>query len=144
MSCEREALKVFSDFTAKERSSVIRLQLATSYPERAFCVLAFDESKYATDVQRKFRTACGKEAPSRKAIYDCHNKFVTTGCLCPRKRSGRAGVSEENVQRVRETFSRQSAHRWLCGCQPHAPAALYPQENSWYSILLEAESTPVP
>jgi hypothetical protein len=24
---------------------------------------------------------------------------------------------------------------------PYAPAALYPQENSWYSFLLEAEST---
>jgi hypothetical protein len=24
----------------------------------------------------------------------------------------------------------------------HAPAALYPQEDSWYSFLLEAESTP--
>jgi hypothetical protein len=24
------------------------------------------------------------------------------------------------------TFSRQSAHRWRWGCQPYAPAALYP------------------
>jgi hypothetical protein len=29
-------------------------------------------------------------------------------------------------------------------CQPYAPAALYPQEDSWYSFLLEAESTPGP
>jgi hypothetical protein len=42
------------------------------------------------------------------------------------------------------TFSRQSAHRWRWGCQPHAPAALYPQEDSRYSFLLEAESTPRP
>jgi hypothetical protein len=26
------------------------------------------------------------------------------------------------------TFSRQSAHRWRWGCQPYAPAALYPQK----------------
>jgi hypothetical protein len=26
--------------------------------------------------------------------------------------------------------------------QTYAPAALYPQEDFWYSILLEAESTP--
>jgi hypothetical protein len=26
--------------------------------------------------------------------------------------------------------------------QPHAPAPLYLQEDSWYSFLLEAESTP--
>jgi hypothetical protein len=42
------------------------------------------------------------------------------------------------------TFSRQLAHRWRWGCQPHMPATLYPQEDSWYSFLLEAESTPGP
>jgi hypothetical protein len=26
----------------------------------------------------------------------------------------------------------------------NAPAAFYPQENSWYSFVLEAESTPGP
>jgi hypothetical protein len=40
------------------------------------------------------------------------------------------------------TVSRQSAHRWRQGCQPYAPAAFYPQEDSSYSCLLEAESTP--
>jgi hypothetical protein len=30
------------------------------------------------------------------------------------------------------------------GCQPYAPGAFYPQEDSWYSFLLEAESTPGP
>jgi hypothetical protein len=71
-------------------------------------VLAFDKSKCTTDVQWKFRTAYGKEAPSRKAIYDWHNKFITTGCLCSRNRNGCPGVSEENVQRVTETFGRSS------------------------------------
>jgi hypothetical protein len=37
---------------------------------------------------------------------------------------------------------RHSAHRWWQGCQPYGPAAFYPQEDSWYSFLLEAESTP--
>jgi hypothetical protein len=27
---------------------------------------------------------------------------------------------------------------------PYAPAALYSQQDSWYSFLLEAESTPAP
>jgi hypothetical protein len=35
---------------------------------------------------------------------------------------------------------RHPAHRWLQGCQPYAPAAFYPQENSWYSFLSAAES----
>jgi hypothetical protein len=49
------------------------------------------------------------------------------------------------------TLLRQTANRWLQGCQPYAPAALYPQvsllfffKDSWYSFLLEAESTPGP
>jgi hypothetical protein len=42
------------------------------------------------------------------------------------------------------TFFRHSAHRWRQGCQDYAPAAFYHQENSWYSFLLEAESTPRP
>jgi hypothetical protein len=42
------------------------------------------------------------------------------------------------------TFSRQSAHRWRWGSQPYAPSALYTQEDSWYSFLLETESTPSP
>jgi hypothetical protein len=31
------------------------------------------------------------------------------------------------------------AHRRQLGCQPYAPAAIYPPEDSWYSFLLEAE-----
>ena len=30
------------------------------------------------------------------------------------------------------------------GCQPYAPAAFTPRKCSWYSFLLEAESTPGP
>jgi hypothetical protein len=41
-------------------------------------------------------------------------------------------------------FSRTSAHRWRWGCYPYTPAALYSQEDSRYSFLLEAESTPGP
>jgi hypothetical protein len=37
---------------------------------------------------------------------------------------------------------RHSAYRWRQGCQPYAPATFYPQKDSWYSFLLEAESTP--
>jgi hypothetical protein len=49
------------------------------------------------------------------------------------------------------TLLRQAANRWRQGCQPYAPAALYPQvsllfffKDSWYSFLLEAESNPGP
>jgi hypothetical protein len=29
------------------------------------------------------------------------------------------------------TFTRQSAYIWRWGCHPYAPAALYPQDDSW-------------
>jgi len=32
----------------------------------------------------------------------------------------------------------------VVGCQPYAPAAFTPRKCSWYSFLLEAESTPGP
>jgi hypothetical protein len=76
--------------------------MATSGAEKAFCVLEFDKSKCATHVKRKY----GKNPPTRKAIYHWHKKFVATGCLCPEKKSGRPGVSEEDAERVRETFTR--------------------------------------
>jgi hypothetical protein len=31
------------------------------------------------------------------------------------------------------TFYRQSANKWLWGCQPYAPVVLYSQEDSWLS-----------
>jgi hypothetical protein len=39
---------------------------------------------------------------------------------------------------------RHSAHRWRQGCQPYVPASFYPQQNSWYSFLLEAKWSPGP
>jgi hypothetical protein len=36
------------------------------------------------------------------------------------------------------------AHRWRQGCQTYELAAFYPLEDSWYSFLLESESTPGP
>jgi len=32
----------------------------------------------------------------------------------------------------------------VVGCQPYAPAVFTPRKYSWYSFLLEAESTPGP
>ena len=40
-------------------------------------------------------------------------------------------------------FHDNGTGRWK-GCQPYAPAAFTPRKSSWYSFLLEAESTPGP
>jgi hypothetical protein len=74
---------------------------------------------------------------SRRYIFVWHylNKKMQKGKVIPV--TGRGGAQGC------ETFSRQSAHRWRW-CQTNTPAAIYPQEDSWYSFLLEAESTSGP
>jgi hypothetical protein len=50
----------------------------------------------------------------------------------------------EGSRRVRlSDFKTIGTLRWQ-GCQPYAPAAFTPRKYSWYSFLLEAESTPWP
>jgi len=48
----------------------------------------------------------------------------------------------EGSRRLRlPDFKTAGTWRWQ-GCQPYVPAALKPRKYSWYSFLLEAESTP--
>jgi hypothetical protein len=54
-------------------------------------------------------------------------------------------VEAPRVARDRSShICRHSANKCRQGRQPYAPAAFYPPEKSWYSFLLEAESTPGP
>jgi hypothetical protein len=61
-------------------------------------------------------------------------------------------VSEERIASIfRAEKSAREELAWAGGCslQPpggkvYAPAAFYPQENSWYLFLLKTESTPGP
>jgi hypothetical protein len=62
--------------------------------------------------------------PGRQFTYNWHKKFVATGCLCPEKKSGSPGVSEEDAERVRETFTRspkksvrRASHNFLTNFQ---------------------------
>jgi len=74
--------------------------------EKAFCVLELAKTNSITLVQRHLRRRYGKPPPTRQSIYDWSKKFQETGCLCKGKSSGRPPVSEETVERVRETFTR--------------------------------------
>ena len=50
----------------------------------------------------------------------------------------------EGSRRLRlPDFKTVGTWRWQ-GCQPYAPATFTPRKYSWYSFLLEAESTPGP
>ena len=75
--------------------------------ERARCVFWFEETKSATQVQRKFRTKYRKEPPSRPTIYSWHTNFVQTGCSVRHAKSpGRPCVSDATVEQLRESFVR--------------------------------------
>ena len=49
------------------------------------------------------------------------------------------GFQEVKVPRFRDNGT-----ELVVGCQPAAPAAFTPRKYSWYSFVLEAESTPGP
>jgi hypothetical protein len=50
----------------------------------------------------------------------------------------------EGPRRLRLSEFHDNRHMKVISCQPYALAAFTPQEISWYSFLLEAESTPGP
>jgi len=80
--------------------------MAAAVVDKAFGVLELAKTKSVTLVQRLFRRRYGKPQPTRQSIYDWSKKFQETGCLCKGKSSGRPPVSEETVERVRETSTR--------------------------------------
>src|SRR5215469_14398781 len=80
--------------------------MAATVVDKVFCALELAKKNSVTVVQRHFRRRYGKPPPTRQSIYDWSKKFQETGCLCKGKTSGTPSVSEETVERVRETFTR--------------------------------------
>ena len=87
--------------------------MAFTQPEKAFYVLEFAKTEELwTAVQCAFRRKFGKEPPERKSIVRWHGKFITDGCLCPAKRTGRPSTSEDVIEQVRTAFQ-QSPHKLI-------------------------------
>jgi hypothetical protein len=61
------------------------------------------EKKSLTQTQRNYRTQFNQQPPSGKQIRDWQRRFLETGIVHDCKRSGRPGVSEECVERIRES-----------------------------------------
>jgi hypothetical protein len=82
-----------------------------------------------------------KKNPSCIEIFIRNLKYINIFLILYTKCARKVYVLHcaANQKKFENQGSRQSAHRWQWGSQPHAPAALYPQEDSWYSFLLEAE-----
>jgi hypothetical protein len=72
-----------------------------------FVVFWYEETKSATQVQRKFRTQYHKETPSRPTIYSWHKNFVETGCSVRHAKShSRPCVSYATVEPLKVSFVR--------------------------------------
>ena len=72
--------------------------------QKAFCVLQFARHESVVSVQRAFRRQFNSDPPSPNSIRRWYHQFQTTGCLCKGKSAGRRRLSEENVERVRQSF----------------------------------------
>jgi hypothetical protein len=69
--------------------------------KRALCGMAFWDK-----TQRNYRTQFNKQPPSDYAIRDWQRRFLETGSIHDRKRSGRPDVSDECVETIRASFVR--------------------------------------
>ncbi|GBM35789.1 hypothetical protein AVEN_108979-1 [Araneus ventricosus] len=78
----------------------------TSPSEKANCVGWYFENKSIVKVQRNFHTKFNKPPPSRNSILSWHKKFLETGSVLDKPRSGRPSTSDSDVERIREAFTR--------------------------------------
>ena len=76
----------------------------TTPQEKAQCVSWFIETKSDVQTQRNYRSKYERDPPSRPSICLWHKKFMETGTVFDTRRSGRPRTSEENIERVRQTF----------------------------------------
>ncbi|GFW98499.1 DUF4817 domain-containing protein [Trichonephila clavipes] len=74
--------------------------------KKAQCFAWFIVTKSDTQTQRNYRTTYGESPPSRSSIREWYHKFMTTGSVEHKKGYGHPRISEESVERIRETFRR--------------------------------------
>ena len=56
--------------------------------EKTQCVFRFIETKLDAQTQQKYKTKYGRDPQSRPSIYQWHKKFVETGSVLDKVRSG--------------------------------------------------------
>ena len=69
--------------------------------EKAQCVSWLIETKLDLQTQRNFRTKYERDPPSRPSIRALYKKFMETGIVFDKGKSGRPRTPEENIDRVR-------------------------------------------
>jgi hypothetical protein len=72
--------------------------------QKAFCVLQFAKHESVASVLRAFRRQFQSDPQSANSIRRWYQQFQTAGCLYKGKSAGYPRVSEESVERVRQSF----------------------------------------
>ena len=76
--------------------------------QRSWCVLEFHKTNSVETVQSAFKPKFNVDPPTNKSILKWHRNFIERGCICDQRKghSDRSSVSEQVVDRVRESFLR--------------------------------------
>jgi hypothetical protein len=82
--------------------------------QKAFCVPRFVKHESVVSFQWAFRRQCSSDPPSPNSIRCWYQQFQTTGCFCKGKSAGPPRVSEESVERVRQSFLCSPKKRNIC------------------------------
>ena len=82
--------------------SINKLMMAT-LREKSQCVMWLHETKSPKTVQRRFLTNFGRPSPDVKTIKNWYSKFMDTGSVKDRPRTGRTRVTDASVEEVRQT-----------------------------------------
>jgi len=77
--------------------------------KKAQYVLCFAETDSLVRVKCKFRNEFRRKLPHAKNIHRSFEQFKEAGSVCKRKSSGRPAVTEENVERIRLFFIRNTS-----------------------------------
>uniref|UniRef100_T1J0S9 DUF4817 domain-containing protein n=1 Tax=Strigamia maritima TaxID=126957 RepID=T1J0S9_STRMM len=83
----------------------MRTKMATMH-EMVQCVLWFSETKSVTMVQRNYRQQYARQPPCKQTIQQWFQKFLETGSMKHRKRSGRPRTRNEPIEEVSLKFQR--------------------------------------
>ncbi|GBL87743.1 hypothetical protein AVEN_81352-1 [Araneus ventricosus] len=82
------------------------VKMATVQHKARLELLWFHEGKLIVRVQRHFRAEYRNcQSPLKNSIKCWYEQFKGTGNVCPRKFAGWLSVSDEVVERMRETFT---------------------------------------
>jgi hypothetical protein len=134
---------------ATTSAPAVEIKMATfSCAKLARCMFWFEETKPATQVQRKFRTQYRKKPPSRPTIYSWQKSFVETGCSKHHAKSpGRPCVSDPEVKPVVESVTKtftlkgvQTVHR----STPYGSTALYSKDGNINQVKIIVMKTTIP